>query len=468
MAFLFAFAVWLVTIALASLALLPAHPGWFTTVSVLLTVVYLAVFVRPSFQLGLVRRQGVRLVSFYLGTFDKTFVTGTDQADLQSRYPVATQAQDLLFYLGRGMQWVGLPDVVYLQWPFYSVTVVTTAQLRIPIDVSDGVWTAEQVLYRLVKVTRTVKKKTVGRGNKQKEIARVTGETREEGDWTTERPHNADGSLVPMRSFVTTQTGVPGDPSETTTEVMVETQTIPRIQLRVNGEVFIRFGVNLGRLILALPDAPLSRPDGAEGLEAYLGEKIQPLIHEAIREGVAGFQRKHYQDDGTISHLESVPGLPWEGLMDVVQARGELEKRVREILGSQAESVLRQSGLIRDWDGHTETTDRGPSAAAFDLVIEHIAPADDELLKVISSVAVARKQAEAAEFEGLATERRERGVTNALDERGRRLHNVTGKDVLAHHFGVNTKANLTFIEPGLVEALALFGRRQQARTNTPP
>lgn len=452
MAFLFVFVVFLVLVAGAATFLLPAYPLSFTATTIVLTVSYILFFVVPSFHLELTRKLGIRLAAFYLGTFTKTYVTDTDRKDLERRYQKPgsklDRSNELDQFLGRGMDWIGLPDVVYLQWPFYSVVPATTAQLRVNIKVADGVWTTEQELFRVIRTKRVTTKDKPGK------VVHGSNEERSEGEWTAV---TATQKKPPIPRTKTTKldTSDPTENVETTTEEVVDTQMIPRIQLRVDGEVFIRLGINLGPLVLALPEAPLDKPTGeteADDLGKFLTGKIEPLIHEAVWEGVAGYTKK---DRST-----KVPGLTWEGLADTAKSRRELEWRIREILGSQPESILVQSGLLREWDGDTDTSDNGQSAAAFDIVIEHVAPKDEALQKAIDAVAVARKQAEAAAFDADAIRRRERGLTDALKERTEEL-SVSGESALAHDFGKNTKADLTVVAPDLASALAtLFKRRK--------
>lgn len=441
MAFFFVLTVWIVLTAGAAALFLPDHPQSFVVASLLLFTIYVVIFLVPSFRFGLVRRLGIRLAAFYLGTFSKTYVTATDRKDLTGRYERAGRLPELKEYLGQGMTWLGLPDVLYLQWPFYSVVQATTAQLRIRIEATDNVWTTEQEIFRIIRTTRITKKDAEGH-----EIS--SDEQEELGDWQVE---TATTRKPPSKK----EKKLEKSPDQTVVETIVdsrtETQVIPRIQLHVNGEIFIRLGVNLGPFTLALPDAPLDRSTGENNLETFLAGKIQPLIFEAIRTGVAGYKKR----DGTF-----VPGLTWEGLADAVKARRELEVRVREILGSEPESILIQSGLLREWDGNPETPDNGQSAAAFDIVIEEIAPKEPKLQEAIDAVAVARKQAEAARYDGDATRQRERGLTDALVDRKSRLE-VGGDIALAHDFGKATKANLTLVATDVVAALAAFFQKRR-------
>jgi hypothetical protein len=352
------------------------------------------------------------------------------------------------------MTGLGLPDVVYLQWPFYSVAPATTAQLRVPIKVTDGVWTTEQEVFRVVRTLRTITRaiETVTKGSVAKEKETIIGddERTQIGDWKAETV----AERKPSETRTKKVEKVGGKSVETREEIRVETQTIPRIQLVVDGEIFIRLGVNLGPLILAMPDAPLDRPTDKEkiiGLETFLSGKIQPLAFEAIRAGVSGYTRPH---------RDLVPGLTWEGLADAVKASRELEARVRELLGSQPESILIQSALLRPWDGDVSTSDAGQSAAAFDVVIEHISPKGDELQKAIDKVAVARKQSEAARYDAEGTRQRERGLTDALAERKDRL-GIGGDLALAHDFGKGTKADLTLVATDVVAALAAFFQKRR-------
>ncbi len=439
MAFAFVLIAFLCFVVGAAVPLLPEYPLAFLGVTLLLIAVYVLVFVVPSFHMQLTRRRGIRLAGFYLGTFTKCYATETDKRDLAQRYEKAGRLEEYNRSLGRGLDWIGLPDVVYLQWPFYSVVVVTTAQLRVPVNVADGVWTTEGELYRVVHTTETVVK------DKDRKILEST-KKEETGAWTAVPTGQAKPPTIRETKVVI---GATKDTEETTAD-QVETQLVPRIQLRVDGEVFIRIGINLGPFFLALPDAPTDAPTGDTGLETYLRGKIQPLVHEAVREGIGGFTRKTTQ--------APVPGFTWEGIADTVKNRRELEVRIREILGGQPESILIQSGLLREWDGNATTSDSGQSAAAFDVVVEHISPKDDELQKAIDAVAVSRKQAEAAAFDGEATRKREQGLTEALKHRKETL-GVEGESILAHDFGKNTKADLTVVAPDLASALVTLLKR---------
>lgn len=449
MAFLTVLTIFLALVGGTAYVLLPKYPLSFVGIAVLLSVIYIAVFVVPSFRLDLMRRVGVRLVSFYLATFAKTYVTGHDRRELAARYRKATRLPELRRYLGRGMGWLGLPDIVYLQWPFYSTLLATTADLRIPIAATDGVWTTEQEIYRVLRKTLKITKITQGQGNNRKEVEIRREEKTEEGEWKIDTPADRKPSGTKEKRV---EKPADGSTVETRVETEVETHAIPRIQLLVNGEIFIRLGVSLGPFILAFPDAPLDRQSKEgekEGLQEYLSRSIQPLIFEAVRTAVSGFTKRQ---TGV-----TVPGLTWEGLADAVKSRRDIEVRVREILGSQPESILIQSGLLREWDQNADTSDSGQAAAAFDVVIENILPKDADLQKAIDGVAVALKKAEGARYEGEATRYRERGLTDALEERSNRL-GVSGETTLGHDFGKATKPDLTLIGSDVGTMLATILR----------
>lgn len=461
MAFAFVSVCFLVLLALASLVLLPGLPWAFAGAAVMLTALY-AVAIGRSFNGRLARQLGIRLAAFFLGSFRRTYVTETDMSDLRARYGRAGRTPELETVTARGLAWLGLPDIVYLQWPFYSAVPVTTAQLRIAIAVADGIWTTEQELFRLVRTERTVERARDPQKPEQRGRVLSNKETTTEGPWRLETATEKK-STIARRRETRIETPDPTREVEITVEETVETRVIPRVQLEVNGEVFIRLGVDLGRLFLALPDAPLGTPTGENGLEGYLQKKIEPLIQEAIRDAVAGFTRRRVEviNGQELVSMEVVPGLTWEGIADAIRARRELETRVRELLGSQPESILIQSGLLRPWDGRPDTHDGGQTASAFDVVIENIVPKDAELQKAIDAVAIARKQAEAATFEGTATRQREKGLTDALRERQEVLQ-TSGESVLAHDFGKNTKADLTLVAPDLASVLATLLKKRRS------
>ncbi len=201
-----------------------------------------------------------------------------------------------------------------------------------------------------------------------------------------------------------------GNTRITRTSVTIRTTDLPRVDLVVDGELIFELGVNLGPFIRAFPE--ITDLNSVTVVQNTLSPRIQPVFDEAARDGAQGIPRP--SGIGT-------EGFTWDGIHDIVTHRHEYEPIVIEFLRKPS-SILVRGGILTEIQvGQPGDHENGASVANVDVAVERTVPKSQEMQRVIAQLAEARYKAEAARHEAEEIKRRERGHTEALEERARRL-----------------------------------------------
>lgn len=370
---------------------------------------------------------GARLVAFFLSSEEGSFVTESDYNELHQTYDARDRENQFFANCRRGLPLIG--DVVYLQWPLYTVRAATSAILTITIEASKSIWTGEQTLCRLVET------ETVTDRDPNKTVVDKREEHRE-GAWQTDP--------IAPRPVRHVRTETHNNLTRTIEMVSkIEQRKIPKVELVVDVEVIFRLGVKLGAFINAFPKVK-SFDDPAALQEAISGQ-FQSIVDEAIRGAASHFTwngNDHINDDLNRQTFER---------MVIAKLR---EPKSAFVKAGLLEALDPQMAAQLINQGQPLMTN-GEAATDLDIAFEDIRPASPELIKAISKLAEASYQADAAEYEALATQRRERGLTDALKERAEKL-NTEGELPLVTDAIKSSGGSLVLVAPDVAGAAALF------------
>lgn len=431
-----------IAVAVAGLVALPQNPVAFAMISTAIAASWLLLASQSFHRV----RPGQRLAAFYVGTYDGVYVTGDDWQELQQRYAAAHREPDFNTYCRRGLHFIGLGDVLYLQYPFFDVRTVTTGVVRIPIEPADGVFTAVRQVVRFVK--KTVREKKRSRQNPQGKI--IGFDILERDEWLEPEPtQEVDPNFPPAPPASTRRATTPdpttGEFEETVVTYSIERVSTPRVEMQIDVEVLLTLGVNIGRFFKKLPTATISDPQ-------KLGEELKqvgvaPLVHDAIIEAVAGSD----------APSNPFPGLTWEGPDDVSRNRALLEQRLVRLLREKT-SILVEAGFLNPWD--PVTGNAGPSAELFDIAVEEPVPRDKTLREKIGL-------AKQGQYEAEATRQREQGLTDALQQRTQQL-GVKPDLVILQDIMKNTDATIVTVDTDALAGISRIAGLKGKKGGKPP
>lgn len=436
--FLLVLAVAIITTGVTALLTLPGMPAAFAMIAATVWVGWAALTVL-SFH---VMKPGIRKAVFFLGTFEGVYVNGSDWEETRRRYVAAHRREDFHLFCRRGFHLIGMGDIVFLPLPFYyDVRDVTTGIVRIPIKITQGVFTAVREHARIIRTDKITRKKAEKDKNGKVTSVTVIGheEKRLPGPTGEVDPLSPPVLLPSTRSIKpSTEPNEDDVIVETVTKYEIARQRTFPVEMEVDVEILISLGVNIGAFVQRLPQATL-------GDTKKLGEElsvagVEPVVQEALIEAVAGFRR---QGPGGANDILPFPGLTWEGDLHIVAHREELERRVTRLLREKT-SMLVEAGLLQPWAPGTNNA--GAAAETFDIAVERVIPHSEELRKKIGLVSEARYDAE-------ATRERERGLTDALDERAKKL-DVSSQVVIMQDTVKHTTATIVTVDKDTLSGLS--------------
>ncbi len=349
-------------------------------------------------------RPDQRITALYFATFEATYASGNDYADLQNRFTTAHRLPEFTECCRRGIPVRGLQDFVYLQWPFfYDLRRVTAGMIRLRIKEATGTQTMRHEDYRIMKL---VTKRTKD----------ATGNTKEETlPWElVEGPVvNPRHPLVVPPPQKEKNVKTDGSTEEITTRFVLERTLIPRVEMQVNVDIIIRLGVKLMPLIKAVPGVSLDNPE-------KLGEELrnrgaEPVVQEAL--------------------LHAMKKFTWEGHCHINDNLEDFEKEVVRVLRKPGTFFV-EAGLLRPLHEHSPTEERedpkknsnGDAVESIDIAIEEPIPKSDALREALNAVAIANYNKESRRLDefGLSSGLRDRvEMAQALGQ------DVTFTEVLA-------------------------------------
>lgn len=380
-----------------------------------------------------------RLVAMFFATFDATYVSGSDYEELQQRYAGSPHEAEFRRYCRRGpLSALGLPDIVYLQFPFfYDVRPATTGSIRIHVKATDGAFTAKlETVHVIPKVSRI---------------------THEANGQTSSAPVNPQQVGKRSRVYINPVRPIVAPPAESTWQNLaqgrraqtlvtyhLERRAYPAVEMEIDVDVVLNLGVHFGPLIRKLPRATLNDPKKLAEEILALGE---PVIQEAI--------------------IRSVHEFTWEGPQDVLSRQPELEAEIIRRLRVH-HTFFVEAGLLNELAHHTHhEAMNGVSVTSIDIAMERPIPKSAALRDAIGLAAKAT-------YERDALRERMMGTTLGLADR-QAATGLAPEVIFAHDALVTSNQLFVLGAPDAVSALgAIFrggrggGSRQNRQQPQPP